>query len=301
MTDEKKADIPDQPTIISWAEFLQEQPPGSVVAVSDCVSRKSYSYGVYNELRAPDLQLFCPEPTCNAVMFFTAKNEGARVDSEEWCKTYLTYRCRNCRKYSKMFAVAVKAKDDELVCDAFKFGELPNFGPPVPSRVLRLIQSDRELFLSGRRSENQGLGIGAFTYYRRVVENQWNRLIDEIIKVANAVGVSADAVSAIAAFKDQQQFSKAVKELKHGIPESLLINGHSPLVLLHSALSQGDHDLTDEECLSLATSIRVVLIELADKLSQALKDEKELTDAVSRLLQTHAKKSDPDNSKMGID
>jgi hypothetical protein len=36
----------------------------------------------------------------------------------------------------------------------------------------------------GRRAENQGMGIGAFAYYRRVVENQKNRIIAEIKRVA---------------------------------------------------------------------------------------------------------------------
>jgi len=139
--------------------------------------------------------------------------------------------------------------------------------------------------------ENQGLGIGAFTYYRRVVENQWSRLVDEIVKVAKTIGAPQQTIDALSALRDEQQFSKAIKDLKHAIPPSLLINGHNPLVLLHGALSQGVHDLPDAECLCLATSIRVILVELADKLAQALKDEKELTDAVSPLLQVKAEKT----------
>jgi hypothetical protein len=54
--------------------------------------------------------------------------------------------------------------------------------------------------------------------------------------------------------------------------------------LLHSALSEGIHAQTDEECLEIATSIRVVLSELADRISIALKDHAELKQAVSRLL-----------------
>ena len=37
--------------------------------------------------------------------------------------------------------------------------------------------------MKGRRCGNLGLGIGAFVYYRRVVENQKSRILDEIIKV----------------------------------------------------------------------------------------------------------------------
>jgi hypothetical protein len=64
----------------------------------------------------------------------------------------------------------------------------------------------------------------------------------------------------------------------------LLIDGRNPLSLLHSALSEGLHEHTDEECLEIAQDIRVVLTELADRISLALKEEAELTQAVSRLL-----------------
>ena len=44
------------------------------------------------------------------------------------------------------------------------------------------------------------------------------------------------------------------------------------------------HERTDEECLELASSIRVVLAELAERLAQALKDEAELNRALGRLM-----------------
>ncbi len=54
--------------------------------------------------------------------------------------------------------------------------------------------------------------------------------------------------------------------------------GTTPLSLLHSALSDGLHDRSDEECLQIAQEIRVLLTELAEQ-------DAELTQAVSRLLQ----------------
>lgn len=71
---------------------------------------------------------------------------------------------------------------------------------------------------------------------------------------------------------------------KDAIPESLLINGHNPILLLHSALSEGVHAQTDEQCLEIAGSVRIVLGELSERLSQALKDEAELTKALSNLM-----------------
>jgi hypothetical protein len=66
-------------------------------------------------------------------------------------------------------------------------------------------------------------------------------------------------------------------------PEMLLIDGRNPLTLLHAALSEGLHALTDE-CMALTRSIRVVLTEMSVRMRQALKEDKELQDAVAVLL-----------------
>jgi hypothetical protein len=55
-------------------------------------------------------------------------------------------------------------------------------------------------------------------------------------------------------------------------------------LLLHSALSEGVHSLSDEQCLELASSVRIVLGELSERLSQALKDEAELSKALGTLM-----------------
>ena len=288
MADQATSEQPTTtPSPMTWVDFLQAQPPGSVVPVTGSVTRNQYGT-LY--AAAPELQMFCPEDTCNAYMFFANDDSFGNVTQGEWKFGYMRYVCRNCRKYSKTFALAFKMVSVGAA-EAYKFGELPHFGPPVPPRMLRLIQPDRELFLSGRRCENQGLGIGAFTYYRRVVENQWQRLIGEILKVASSINAPEATTAALRAAMAEKQFSKTVRDIRDAIPPVLLINGHNPLALLHNALSQGVHNLPDEDCLVLATSIRVVLAELAEKLGQALKDEKELSDALKRLLQATGNKN----------
>jgi hypothetical protein len=186
---------------------------------------------------------------------------------------------------------------------AIKLGEWPPFGPHTPARVLRLIQPDKDIYLKARQAENQGLGIGAFSYYRRVVENQKDRLIDNIIQVANKLKADQSTLNKLAAAKQETRFGPAVELVKDAIPQTLLIDGHNPLTLLHSALSQGLHAQSDQECLELATTIRVVLTDLAERLSQALKDHAEIQGAISRLMKpkvepsTSTKKPDAGDGK----
>ena len=185
----------------------------------------------------------------------------------------------------KTFSLAaVRDGFSETSGNCYKFGENPEYGPPTAARLIKLIGPDRDIFLKGRRCENQGLGIGAFVYYRRVVENQKNRILGEIVTVAKKLGAATEAIQELEAAKAETQFSKALASVKDSIPQTLLINGHNPLKLLHSALSDGLHDRDDAHCLTLASSIRVVLAELSERLSQALKDEVELNKALSHLL-----------------
>jgi hypothetical protein len=167
--------------------------------------------------------------------------------------------------------------------ECVKVGEIPSSGTLSSSRVSSLIGPDRDLFLKGRECEVHGHGIGAFTYYRRVVENQKNRIIDEIIRVSKRQSSSPEMISELENAKKETQFKKAVDKIKAGIPRSLWIKENNPLTLLHRALSVGVHELDDAECLTYATSVREVLGELAARISQALKDEKALENAVNIL------------------
>jgi hypothetical protein len=64
-----------------------------------------------------------------------------------------------------------------------------------------------------------------------------------------------------------------------------MIGGHNPLTLLHTALSRDLHnpDMTDEQCLKLAQSIRTILAEFAERTSEVLKDDKEIQNALTVL------------------
>lgn len=269
-------------------DFLESHPPCQAVRISKLAKkewRKDY-VEYMDEFLAPQIQLHCSNESCNGLRFFRFVGSAKPVIShDDYTFFYVTYRCYNCLKEEKTFSLA--AKMDSKHSDTghcYKFGELPNFGPPTPSRLIKLIGPDREEFLSGRRCENQGLGVGAFIYYRRVVENQKNRILEEIIKVSEKIGASPEKVTVLKEAVKETQFSTALKNAKDAIPESLLINGHSPLLLLHSALSEGVHALSDEQCLELASSVRIVLGELSERLSQALKDEAELSKALGTLM-----------------
>ena len=285
MTEEQQQ-IKQEPATVAFSEFLENVPPSTTTKIS--VIANFAIIGPHHQdykLLTPEIQLHCPDEACNGTRFFRCTNKDNIVLHDNKYKfIYLSYICSNCQKTIKTFSLAVKRDSESNSGECYKFGEMPLYGPPTPTRLIKLIGPDREFFLKGRRCENQGLGIGAFIYYRRVVENQKNRILDEIIKVSTKQNINEEIINKLKEAKKETQFSKALSSVKEAVPQTLFINGHNPLTLLHSALSNGLHDQTDENCLEIASSIRVVLGEPSERLSQALKDESELNSALSKLI-----------------
>lgn len=265
---------------IEWKEFLESQSPGKIRSVTG-VARKPPQGAML--LETPVIRLYCDSGDCEDQCFFKCTS-GTRPIGGTWEHIFLQYQCRNCETTRKIFAVRARVSGNSSNGEAAKLGEWPPFGPHIPSKVITLIRDDKDLFIKGRRAESQGLGIGAYAYYRRVVENQRNRLMDEIIKVAERTNAGSEVLATLQAARKETQFNKAVDLIKDGVPASLKIDGHNPLQLLHAAISRGIHELTDQECLEKATTVRLVLTDLAERISQALKEHKELQEGIARLL-----------------
>ena len=200
---------------------------------------------------------------------------------------FLKYVCRDCGVYTKTYALKMvfQRVGDDSIAEVMKLGEYPPFSAPISARIQKLLdKDDLELYRKGSRSEAQGLGIGAATYFRRIIDSHWELLVKELRRAAEKLG-HAD----LAVFDNALQaprFSAAVEMLKDAIPDKLLIlNGENPLMLLYSPLSVQLHELTDVECLQQAADIRTVLTVLLENIADVLKDQEELKSAANRLKQ----------------
>lgn len=266
-----------------WADFLLRTPPNVSEEIEDLFQQD----GSGLTLTKSNVRFYCDSDECKGErIFYLLTSPTVPSSGYVYKNEFISYWCKNCGHMGRTFSIQLTrpANATGMEGRAMKYGESPPFGPHVPSRLISLIGPDRDLFLRGRRAENQGLGIGAFAYYRRVVENQKGRLITEISKVAKRLNAPQEVIETFECAIKETQFSRAVDEIKAAIPAVLLIDGHNPLGLLHSALSEGLHAGTDEECLELATSIRLVLTELSERISMALKEETELKQAITSLL-----------------
>ncbi len=260
-------------------EFFETVPPGKLAPLIETVKHDVHGRSCFN---LPTIEIHCSSENCDGTRFWgtpcTLLAPGTSAS-----RNFITYTCKNCESSLKHYAIEIwKSTANSFVIH--KIGETPAFGQPLPSRLITLLRDDREYLFKGRRAENQGMGIGAFAYYRRVIENQKNKIFDAIIRVARSLPATDVLIAELESAKKETQFSKAVERIKSGLPPVLLLPGNqNPLTLLHDALSNGIHEQTDSSCLETATDVRIVLTELADRISIALKDSAELTQAVARL------------------
>jgi hypothetical protein len=269
----------DEP--ISLSKFLETVAPSSWrIVPTELWEQVRSSGGGYARLVTPDIIIHCTNEICGGPRTFRSTREDLIFSGNSSTQDFfLHYLCSNCGESLKQFSVSVIRRENGAG-QIYKYGEEPAFGPPTPTRLIRLFEGEHDLFFKGRRCESQGLGIGAFVYYRRVVENHKKQIFDQIIKVAEQVGIDQGKIDTLKRAKEEIQFSKAVEAVKDALPPTLLIKGQNPLTLLHGVLSAHSHEKSDEECLALAQDVRVLLVELAESIDVAFKDDAELNQAV---------------------
>ena len=189
------------------------------------------------DFEIPHIQLQCEHDGGPRRFDPTKKNVDVTFQGIQGNYNFITYRCRDCQTTFKTFAVLVIRRSiNSTGIEVMKLGEYPPFSAPISSRIQKLLsESDLELYRKGARAEAQGLRIGAATYFRRIVEGQWQHLVKNIRQAAERLGEDLGVYDV--ALKETQ-FSKAVEMLKGAIPAKLLISGgQNPLTLLYQPLS----------------------------------------------------------------
>lgn len=269
---------------MTFDEFMSNAPIGAVYEVS-CLNGRA---GLQPD--AQNIKLFCRE--CEADQFFSVDNGG---DSDYWASNRktpirLSLECRNCCSYRKIFLLSAEFRkwgnqiQDRAILRLEKLVEYPTHYRPASKQELSLLGSEREEFFKGLNCERSGLGAAAFLYYRRVVENRRGKIFDQIIKVLKDSPHSyVELIQELESAKSEGQFVKSIDKIKAAFPDSLLISGQNPLKLLYSALSEGVHELSDEDCLECAEDIRVVLLAMSERIDMLLSESKNINSAIARL------------------
>ena len=162
-----------------WKSFLETTPPNTSLKIPGLAEKKLYGRWGFN---APQIKLHC-EDDDGPRRFDPTGEEITLSFLAEY--VFITYVCRDCQSIEKTFAVMVIRSNGSDI-EVMKLGEYPPFSAPISSKIQKLLsKEDLELYRKGSRAEAQSLGIGAATYFRRIVEEQWQCLVKEIRKAAD--------------------------------------------------------------------------------------------------------------------
>ena len=123
----------------------------------------------------------------------------------------------------------------------------------------------RIIYKKGLACESIGYGIGAFAYYRRITELVIDKLLDSI-KDCLLEEEKPNYIEALEFTQNSHIAEEKIALVKDLLPPSLRPNNYNPLAILHELLSEGIHNLPEEECLEDAKSIREILIFLVDQI-----------------------------------
>lgn len=163
----------------------------------------------------------------------------------------LRYVCTSCEKTSAEFFIEIEAERVR------KLGQRPPWTINVSKRVAEFLGDDlSKIYKNGLVCESQGLGIAAFAYYRRVLEDTIDRLLDAIQEAIDDAGERERYADVMKKCRAEKNAAERISLAKEVLPSSLRPEGINPLSALHEGLSQGLHSWTEENCLRLAGSIR---------------------------------------------
>lgn len=238
--------------------------------------------GTVDKLPNVAIHMFCP--TCGSEQTFRRNNsyaEGFGYTNYP-CQGAIIrprYLCASCRLFERHFLI--KISDD---CDyIMKAGQFPAWDISGNRDVEKLLGDHAYFFKRGLICESQGYGIGAFAYYRRIVEEIIDELLEQIVHLLSGDDLERYK-EALEKAKQTRIATEKIGLVKDLLPAILRPNEMNPLSTLHSVLSEGLHAESDETCLQLAMAVREVLVFLASQVAASRSTAKSFTDRMKQLL-----------------
>jgi hypothetical protein len=239
--------------------------------------------------RKPSLHMSCS--ICKSEQTFNMTNEyifsGARplLRRPDGKVLKLVYLCEGCREFIRMFFVYI-SKDTTYF---MKVGQHPAWDISVEKYISEMLKGHVDNYKKGLACESQGYGIGAYAYYRRIVEEIIDNLLVSIKDLLSTEEIQRYLI-ALEKTKNTKNADEKIALVKDLLPDSLRPNNMNPLAILHSSLSEGIHAKTDEDCLDIAINIRQILITLVDRIINTKRSQHTLSESMKKLLDKKSKR-----------
>lgn len=176
------------------------------------------------------------------------------------CKAYLVVLYREAGHVRKAAQTIHGTEELWVPTQVIKIGQFPPLSIDIPKALQKnLGDAHTCLYRKALINRNEGYGLGAVSYMRRVVEDQTEELIEVVAQLAEAHQIDGDIIKKIRAAKEERTtYDQKLKIAATVVPRSLVIDGVNPLDVLYKLVSAGLHDLTEEQCIQVADETKSV-------------------------------------------
>jgi len=208
------------------------------------------------------------------------------------------YQCVHCSQAEVSFWLVARVSDEVKpaptavrpanavpvyrTASVMKVGQLPGWSIAPPKVIERALDEvNLELYKKGLINMSQAYGVGALGYFRRVVENGVDALLDLVQHAAEADSDAA-ALEAIREARGKKNAEQKLQLAAEKVPASLRPGGINPLGVLYGNYSRGIHQESDEECLTIATELRDALEYVFGNLREQLEQAKAFRERITK-------------------
>lgn len=267
-----------------WRVFIETSPMyGKIAFQAPSVIEDWLSYG------CRQIETFCHK--CKETRFFNySGNTPGRAGMPKIITfppertIQLDFVCQNvnchCEKY--YYFHCQKAENQVIVT---KIGEWPSATPRVERAIQEIFPKSADLLKKGVVCLNEGYGVGAFAYFRQVLEPHIELLLREVEDFATETN-DTKVIDKIAELRKESPMSEKIAIAKEALPAILNVEGVNPLGTIYGCLSEDIHNGSDEECLQKAQDIYSALSFILHTLANFKKVRNEYT-ASLKSLQRH--------------
>lgn len=196
-------------------------------------------------------------------------------------RSFFEFTCVSCRKEKREYFVEQIVHDEVIKIQ--KYGELPRKDLDRDPLLKKFFSNDSDCYQKAVVCLANGYGIAAFSYMRRIIENNIGELLDIIQEDIKSTNSDKSLLSKLSELKKETPMSDKIKLANNALPDYLIPNGLNPLGRLYKVLSEGIHSYSDEICLENAEILQMCIKYLISELSSRKKNKESFKSLVGSL------------------
>jgi hypothetical protein len=187
----------------------------------------------------------------------------------------LELECQECRNIYSFF-IHIDVKNRRVM----KYGQMPMWTPRIDNDMAKELGSSYSFYVRALRNLNESYGIGACAYFRRMIEDYINPLLQLLHDYKKEEGARPEELQKILDVKSSKNFSAKTEYAAQICPTALIVQGMNPLKELHEQLSYNIHAGTDKEATEVAIKIQKTVEYVVRSLRKHYVAQKEFIEAM---------------------